>query len=207
MSSDHAGALYGILKYNKGEIDIKGIYSCFFEYEWYEKTDPDEIGMLFHLNQVFGEFPQERQHKNLKRGDVIKLSDNLTVRVMNDPVKTEGTGAVNGSGLMYDITVNGKHLIVLGDMSDEAGKIHMANGVFDGITADYVQMAHHGQCGVGEEIYKKLSPKNVIWPTPSWLYNVYEGNAKGYRTWETKNWIAAIGSVNYCTMNGDVVIK
>ncbi|MDO4488736.1 MAG: MBL fold metallo-hydrolase [Eubacteriales bacterium] len=206
--TDHAGALYKILRDHKAEVDIAGIYFTFFEYEWYQAVDPDEIGMLFHLNEVFGSFDQSRLHKSLKRNDVITLSDKLSVRVMNDPIKTEGNAAVNGSGLMYDISVDGKHLIVLGDMSLEAGNIHMNNGVLDGIICDYVQMSHHGQAGVGEEFYKRLSPRNCIWPTPSWLYNVDRSNYKGYRTWETKEWISRLNvEGNFITMNGDVIIK
>ena len=205
--TDHAGGLYAMLRDHK-DIDIKGIYYRFFEYEWYQAVDPGEIGMLYHLMQVFAEYPQDRLHKEIRRNEVYTLSPNLSFRVMNDPLKSEGNFAVNGSCEMYDITVNGKHLIVLGDMSEEVGNRHYANGVLDGLTCDYLQISHHGQCGVGETFYKVCNPRNCLWSSPSWLYYADRNNSKGYRTWETKEWFSRMNVENhYCTAEGDIIIR
>lgn len=205
--TDHVGGLYAMLRDHK-DIDIRNIYYRFFEYEWYEKVDPEEIGMLYHLMQVFAEVPAERLHSDIKRNDVIKLSDKLSVRVMNDPKKSEGTFAVNGSGVMYDITVDGKHLVILGDMSELVGNEHYSEGVLENLACDYLQVSHHGQNGVGETFYRVCDPANCIWSTTESIYNAVKGNYKGYLTWLTKEWLSKLNvKENFTTVNDDVVIR
>ncbi|MCQ2400620.1 MAG: MBL fold metallo-hydrolase [Lachnospiraceae bacterium] len=206
--TDHVGGLYAILRDHKNDIDVRNIYYRFFEYEWYEKVDPAEIGMLYHLMQVFAEVSPERLHSDIKRNDVINLSDRLSIRVMNDPKKSEGSFAVNGSGIMYDITVDGKHLVILGDMSEAVGNEHYSEGVLENLTCDYLQMSHHGQNGVGETFYKVCNPVNCIWNTTELIYNAKRGNYMGYLTYLTKEWISKLGvRNNYTTVKDDVVIR
>jgi len=205
--SDHVGSLYAIMRDHK-DIDIKGIYYRFFEYEWYQQADPSRIGMIDQLMQVFSQYPQERLHKEIKRNDVFTLSPNLSFRVMNDPKKSSDNFAGNSASVMYDITVNGKHLVVLGDMGETVGNQHYAEGVLENLTCDYLQLSHHGQSGVGETFYQVCNPRNCIWSSPSWLYYADRNNSNGYRTWETKQWIGKLNvENNYCTAEGDVCIR
>lgn len=202
--SDHVGGLYAILKDHK-DVNIENIYGSFFEYDWYAQVDPGEVGMLWVLYDELGKLPQEKVHYGIKRNDVIRLSDNLSVRVMNDIKKSEGNFAVNSSGLMYDITVNGKHLIILGDMGETVGNINYAEGVIENLVCDYLQTAHHGQNGVGEVFYRVCNPKNVIWNTTKKIFN--NENAT-YRTNEVKKWFSNLSIENhYSTVAGDVIIR
>lgn len=206
--TDHVGGLYAMLRDHKDDIDIRNIYYRFFEYEWYQENDPDEIGMLYHLMQVFADVPPERLHSDIRRNDVITLSDKLSIRVMNDPKKSEGAFAVNGSGIMYDITVDGKHLVILGDMSEAVGNDHYSDGVLENLVCDYLQMSHHGQNGVGETFYRVCDPKNCIWNTTETIYNAARGNYMGYLTYLTKEWISKLNvKNNYTTVADDVVIR
>lgn len=206
--TDHVGGLYAILRDHRDEIDVRNIYYRFFEYEWYEKVDPEEIGMLYHLMQVFAEVPPERLHPDIKRNDVIILSDKLSIRVMNDPKKSEGSFAVNGSGMMYDITVDGKHLVILGDMSEAVGNEHYSEGVLENLTCDYLQLAHHGQNGVGRTFYSVCNPVNCIWCTTDEIYNAGRGNYMGYLTYLTKEWLSRLNiKKQYTTVKDDVVIR
>lgn len=206
--SDHVGALYQILTQHAGEIDIRNIYYHFHEMEWYQRVDAAESGMTWVLNEALNALPADRVHGTLAMGDVIRLSDDMDIRVLNDPQKIEDAYAVNNSGLMYDVRLNGKHIIFLGDMGPAAGDQLLAAGVLNGITADFVQMSHHGQNGVSEAFYQALAPRNCIWPTPEWLYDSQKNNPYGFSTLETRGWIDRLSSVehNYCTKDGDVRI-
>ena len=204
---DHAGALMDILKNHTNEIDIRNIYYNFFDYNWYKTVDEGESGVVWVLLDEFSKLPQDRVHGGMKRGDSVTLSDQLSFRVLNDPLQTESAYAVNDSGLMYDITLSGKHIIVLGDMGPDAGDTFLKEGVFDGIQADYVQMSHHGQHGVSQAVYQALKPKACIWPTPAWLYDAQPNNAGGFTTYKTRAWIDALGvTENYGTRDGNVTI-
>ena len=58
--------------------------------------------------------------------------------------------------------------------------------------SDYVQMAHHGQNGVGEAVYQKIQPKYCLWPTPKWLWDNDNGGGEDsgkYHTKEVRGWM------------------
>ena len=204
---DHVGALIDILTNHQGEIDIRGIYGRLFDLSWYAEADSGESGVPWLLMEQLEKVPADRLHLDIKKGDQIVLSDKLSFRVMNDPLDVRDEYTVNNSSIMYDVCLEGKHIIYLGDMGPAAGDQHMQSGVLDGITADLVQMSHHGQNGVTREFYEKLAPKACVWPAPDWLYNARPEN-KGLVTWITKQWIEEMGiNENYCTKDGDVIIK
>lgn len=78
-------------------------------------------------------------------------------------------------------------------------------------SGDIVQMSHHGQNGVGYEVYKALNPKICLWPTPQWLWDNDKGNGPGTGPWttqETRNWMVRLGIKEYyVTKDGDQVIE
>ena len=204
--TDHVGGLYEVLKNHSGELDIRNIYYNFTDYDWYKTADPDECGMVWVLMEQLNQLDPSIVHGHMERDQEVRLSDSLSFRVMNSPVLTSGPYAVNSSGLMYDVTIDGKHLIILGDMGEEVGNQLMEAGVLDGVTADLVQMSHHGQDGVGQAFYQKLNPQACIWPTTSWIFDPGT-NPNGLLTETTKKWIADLGIArNYVTINGDVIL-
>ena len=205
---DHVGALMDILDKHAGEIDIRGIYYRFNDLGWYESVDELDSSLAGALLTRFSALPPERVHGALSRGQEYVLSEKLSFRVLNDPLMIADQYAVNNSGVMYDICMDGKHVIVLGDMGPTGGEALLSQSCFEGISCDFVQMSHHGQNGVGKEVYEKLMPKACIWPTPDWLYSATQGNLNGFMTYETKSWIDDMGiTENYCIKDGDVTIR
>lgn len=206
--SDHVGGLCAILKDHRNEVEIKKIYYCFPDYSWYRQVEPGRIGTLDSLLVQLSSFPQERLCKDLKRGDMIMVSDRLSARVLNEPRKSYDSFAVNSSSVMYDVTIDGKHLVILGDMGENVGRELMNEGILSGISCDYLQLAHHGQSGVGFGFYKACNPKNCIWCAPAWLYESAENNPYGYKTWQTKEWVNQMNvQKSFVTGYGDVVIR
>lgn len=205
---DHVGALMDILDRHAGEIDIRGIYYRFNDLSWYGSVDELDSSLAGDLLSRFSALPQGILHGNIFKGQEYVLSEGLSFRVLNDPLMIADQYAVNNSGIMYDICMDGKHVIVLGDMGPTGGELLLSQGCFDGLSCDYVQMSHHGQNGVDRSVYERLMPKACIWPTPDWLYNATEGNQNGFRTYETKTWIEDMEIMeNYCTKDGDVTIR
>lgn len=66
------------------------------------------------------------------------------------------------------------------------------------LRADAVQMAHHGQWGVEENVYQAIGPRWSFWPTPDWLWtNTPKGAEHGsgpWRTLETRGWMERLGA-------------
>ena len=206
--SDHVGGLYAMLKDHPQDIAIRGIYYHFPEREWYTAVEPGREAFLSMFLEQLAFYPAELQHKEIRRGEVIPLSENLSVRVLNDPVKSYDNFAVNSSSVMYDVAVNGKHLVILGDMGEQVGNTLMYDGVLNGTVCDFLQMAHHGQSGVGQEFYRRLAPVNCIWSCPEWLFTAQKNNENGYLTWLTKEWMTELkAEKHYSTAYGDVIIR
>ena len=61
-------------------------------------------------------------------------------------------------------------MIVMGDLSLLGGE-KLLNDRGDELKSDIVVLAHHGRGGVGEDVYRKMDPEIVIWPTTEKIYN------------------------------------
>lgn len=205
---DHVGALYSILSSGRDDIEIGDVYYNFFEQEWYYENDGDDAAMAYMTREALESLDESRRHSNISMGEMVFLSDKLSFKVLNNPIKTKGIFAGNASGIMYDINIDGKHFIILGDMSAEAGDRHMRDGALNGIVCDYVQIAHHGQTGVSDEFYNALRPENCIWPTNDYIYNAKDLNLSGLGTTRTKLCISKLPvKHNYVTLDRDVIIR
>jgi beta-lactamase superfamily II metal-dependent hydrolase len=207
---DHAGALYNILqkedaRYSSGQpadITIDGIYYNFASADWYKANDPGEASMAVSLIGTLAGRPASMLH-TVSKGQTFQI-DNATIEVMNDRYETT-TDKGNNAGIVYKVTVNGKSILFLGDMSQEGGNRILADVGAAALKSDIVQMAHHGQNGVSEAFYQAVSPSVCLWPTPSWLWSSSESK---YVIQTTKAWMTSLGvQRHYCMKDGDQVIR
>lgn len=202
---DHVGALYKILQDeaagNASGITIDGIYYSFAERDWYSVHDKDEVTMAHSIIGTFEGLPQSMLH-TVSKGQTIQVDD-VTILVMNDRYELASDKG-NNAGIVYKVYVNGKSILFLGDMAEEGGNRLLADVGAELLKSDIVQMAHHGQNGVGEAVYQAIDPTVCLWPTPEWLWkNV--GNR--YRIAETKNWLSRLNTQkHYCMKDGDQTI-
>lgn len=206
--SDHVGALTALL--NRGtDITIDNVYYNLTSIEWYQTHEAYRAEMVAQFAGALGKLPAEKLHGHVGRGDEIMVDD-VIIRVLNSPYLIENN-AINNSSVAYSMAINGKSVVFLGDMGVEAGNQLMSDYSGQTIACDILQMAHHGQHGVSENVYKTLKPKICLWPTPDWLWN--NDNGSGYNTgqWETlatRSWMEKLGvSANYCIKDGDQVIE
>ena len=87
-------------------------------------------------------------------------------------------------------------MIFLGDLGYEGGEQLLEQTDRELLRADMVQLAHHGQDGVGREVYDAIGADYCFWCTPEWLWN--NDNGLGYDThcWKTivtRGWMSDIG--------------
>lgn len=199
---DHAGALYKILQDGAQGIQIDGIYYSFASPEWYAIHDPSEQTMAASIIGTFAGLPQNILHP-VSRNQFIQVDD-VVIQVMNDRYElSEDKG--NNASIVYKMLVNGKTMLFLGDMGEAGGRRLLEQSGAEQLKVDIVQMAHHGQDGVGEEVYKAINPSICLWPTPQWLW-VNEGNK--WKIPDTKAWLSRLGEQkHYVTKDGNQVIR
>lgn len=199
---DHVGALYKILQDGAQGIQIDGIYYNFAAPEWYQIHDPDEQTMAVSLIGTFAGLPQNILHQ-VSRNQFIQVDD-VIIQVMNDRYElSEDKG--NNASIVYKMLVNGKTMLFLGDMGEAGGRRLLSEAGAEQLKVDIVQMAHHGQNGVGEEVYQAIQPSICLWPTPDWLWN-HDGSK--WPIAETKAWMTRLGTQKHYVMkDGDQVLR
>lgn len=196
---DHTGALSAYLDSGADDLDIESIYYDFPNENFVATYEPNRLEDLTNITSSLEQHvSQDTLHKN-EAGEKIELGDIVIdiVRVFN-PLITENAG--NNSSTVYKIETNGNKILFLGDLGLEGGEQLLSESEKEIENMDYVQMAHHGQNGVGEEVYEVIHPKYCLWPTPEWLW---ENTNNEYRTDETKEWISKLHvKKNYIAKDG-----
>lgn len=207
--SDHAGALADILYKHAGEIIIDGIYYSFLEDSWYAEKDANVASMVAYIKGAFAKVSPSILHGDIVAGQVIKAGP-AKIQVLNQAYK-ENNDFVNNSSVAYMVSLNGTNVVFLGDLGNTGGEHLMQDVNLAALKCKMVQMSHHGQNGVGYEVYKALRPSVCLWPTPQWLWDNDNGGGAGSGSWktqETRNWMTRLGVKEYyVTKDGDQVIE
>lgn len=216
--SDHIGALTKLLSDDQYEdLQIDNIYYSIEPQEWYEEFDSEfqsgRAAMVAQFREaVEAKLPAKKRHEYSEAGTKLVV-DEITITVLNKPYLIHGFNAINDSSVAYMLHINQKKVIFLGDLGPKAGEMFMADYAdrLDWLDCDVVQMAHHGQYGVEEEVYQVLNPEICLWPTPGWLWDNMKNGVVDAGDWDTINvrgWMDQIGvKKNLCIKDGDQVLE
>jgi len=142
--------------------------------EWVFNAEPHfkkENKVFYSILQKFEEIShilQEEEKINI---------DGLTIDIMKVPTDYndydpgyKGGSTVNDTCVVFKLIFpNGKTALFLGDLGFRAGQ-KLAEQFKEKLKSDIVQMAHHGQNGAGEDVYKLIKPQLCMWTAPIWLY-------------------------------------
>jgi mRNA degradation ribonuclease J1/J2 len=205
--TDHAGA-FEVISQNS-DIRIDQIYMSINEENWYLENEPSR-------SQDINDFFEIIENENIKDkitepqiNDTIKI-DNIIVKILGIKNPEITTNAINNSSMVMKIKVNNKKILFLGDTGTESSEKLIKNQG-NNLKADIVQMAHHGQAGATEDLYKIVNPEICLWPTPEWLWN---NNSNGtedsgpWKTKETRKWMENLKvKQNYIEKDGTQNIK
>lgn len=207
--SDHVGALNYILSHPECGITVDNLYYSFADLSWYQEYEAYRADMVEQLMNTLATLPQEKLHGDIYKGQEIWV-DNIKITVMNKPY-LQSNNSINNSSVAYMLDINGKKALFIGDMGVETGKQFIADNPPEALKCDILQMAHHGQNGVGLEVYKVMQPEVCLWPTPDWLWNNDSGSGTGSGNWKTlevRSWMAQLGvQYHVCIKDGDQVIQ
>jgi len=204
---DHAGA-FEIISQNTS-IKINKIYMSIEDKDWYLTNEPSRT---IDIEEFFKVINQEKIVEKIiepQVNDIIKI-DNITAKILGTKNPEITTNAINNSSMVIQIQVNQKKILFLGDTGTESSEKLIKNQGKN-LKSDIVQVAHHGQAGATEELYKIVNPKICLWPTIDWLWdNIADGkkNAGPFKTMETRQWMENLKvKQNYLAQDGIKSIK
>jgi beta-lactamase superfamily II metal-dependent hydrolase len=201
--SDHVGALAEILRHPRG-LTIGTIYASTPDSDWVAKYVPrDEVAEVTDFQKALK--AAGRSTTDMAVGQVLVI-DGIRIEVLGIANPEFTQNALNNSSAVLRVSDKAKTVLFLGDLGFEAGEKLLRSAGRDKLRTDYVQMAHHGQNGVGENVYRAIKPSYCFWPTPRWLWNNDAGKGTGsgsWRTLEVRAWMAKLNiKVHYISADG-----
>lgn len=162
--SDHVGAITEILNMDPMPISIGKVYYSFLNKEFLgqeqvSRRDSD-LECYDQITEAIAKLPEAEKCGTLTKGQKISVAG-AEITVMNEPFAcTENS--FNNSSVAYRVEMGGKRILFLGDMGWQAGEDFLANHTQEELKSDVLQMAHHGQRGVEEELYQEISPEGLL---------------------------------------------
>lgn len=205
---DHASVFIDIVQ-NHPEVQIGKVYFSVNDIEWYKKYGAGREKEAARFYEAINNENIKNNLHEVRLNEKIYI-DNVECEILGikNPEITEN--AFNNSSMVFKFKVNNKSIIFLGDTGKESSEKLLKNQK-DKLKSNVMQVAHHGQSGGTEELYKTINPEIVLWPTPKWLWNNDAGegfNTGPWKTIETRNWINKLDvKENIIEMNGNQSIK
>lgn len=205
--TDHINVLVEILDKHLDKFIIENVYYNFPSMEYLissgEKQEPSNTQKFYDLIK----------EKGISYRDDISLGeeftyDALTLKVIytyNEDIKINH---VNNSTTVLKAYTGGKSVIFLGDLGAEAGDELLNSEYSNELPSDIVQMAHHGQAGVRESLYKAIGAKISLWPTPDWLYKTPTEEHHWLHCDIVRKWLDDLGNFErYIAKDGGILLK
>ena len=200
---DHVGAFTEILK-NEKNIKIGEIYGSLNSPEWVdEHADGDEKETYEKLMAALD--GAGKQITEVVAGQLFNIDFTLIeiLGIKNPEIVYNG---INNSSIVFRVWDNKKSILFLADLGEEGGRKLLTSEYASRLKCDFVQMAHHGQNGVGKEVYDYIQPKYCLWPTPRWLWENDNGGGKESGAWQTvkvRKWMdGGDKKTHYCMFDG-----
>lgn len=211
IHDDHIGALYKILSDKRTDITIEEIVYDFADFEWYYEKMGNDAGIYHLFENAINEYNKHIVNKTTKYFEYtyegpVGGAVELEVNKINDLYKLD-QDPINNTSIVYLVSLsNGKHnMLIFGDLGYEGGNKFFKyldetdNEYLKYLTkriysSDIIVLSHHGQNGIDPELYKKFSPKIIVWPTSK---DIYENTNGRYYTDDTKKALSEISSIEY----------
>jgi len=166
--------------------------------------------MIKEVMDDLAAYPAEKKHENSERGTTFSYG-NVSVEILNTAYSIPiDTG--NNSSICYMITINGKKLLITGDLPYEAAGKLLEELPAEKLKADIVQMAHHGQHGGSFAFYSTVNPRYALWPSSKELWDKrkepFTEDQETYTIALTKFWMNKLGvEKNFVMADGNWVLE
>jgi beta-lactamase superfamily II metal-dependent hydrolase len=177
---DHYDALREILL-SPESVTIGHIYASMPDAEWIRANAPgDEIRAYDQFMETIGK--TQRKIEEVSLGQTFNF-DGALFEIIG--VKNPELRGINNSSIVMRVSDAHKSILFLADLGVQGGRKLLKGDYASKLPSDFVQMAHHGQNGVEENVYQKIAPQYCLWTTPEWLWDNDCGKGKGSGRWKT----------------------
>lgn len=200
---DYIGAFTEIYKDPQG-ITINEIYItdmaspelCLENASWDSMTAYEEFLELDLTNA-----------KAVSVGTVIKCG-NIDLKVLSayeDKVDELSNDLLNDGSMMLVLEGNTERMLFCSDIGKNLSE-YLLEKYGEELDCDYIQMGHHGNGGLTEEFYRKVSPNIAFFDAPNYLF--YDTTGK-YTSQENRALMEDIGAevLSFDTAPNTIVIK
>ena len=207
VHDDHLGAFVEIVK--NTDIQIDNIYVSLNDLSWYEQYESSRIDFTKEFFQTLENEKIRDKIHNPQLNEIINI-DGIKAEILGirNPEFTENAG--NEQSMVIKFDTGKTTILILGDTGVQSSE-KLIETQKAKLKSDIVQVAHHGQAGATEELYKLIDPKICLWPTPTWLWNNDAGsgeNTGNWKTFETRQWLENLNvQQNYIGKDGNVTIE
>lgn len=181
---DHVDALTALLLRSDCP-SIRHIYASMPEDAWISQHEPQPPRHLESVQEFRQAVQQTGQSIEELALDQVITIDEMTIDVLGIKNPEITPNAINNSSIVIRVADAQKSVLFTGDLGVQGGHKLLRSAQAARLTADYVQMAHHGQAGVDINFYRAVRPRFCLWPTPAWLWDNNSGKGKGSGPWQT----------------------
>lgn len=203
--NDHYDAVIDLLA-NYKDVSYEKMGAAKLPDSWADDINEEERKELQDWN-AFAKTLGDRLFE-IKEGMQFSLGS-MKVEVLAGNNPDLKTNPINDQSCVFKVSEDNFSILFLGDLGAEGGNRLLSKPCDLKCTA--VQMAHHGQGGVTEEVYKAIKPKFAFWPTPDWLWenrkylgggNIGDGP---FETPKTAEWMKSLGVHNIFSFDHTIV--
>lgn len=171
---DHVGAFNGV--YASGDVQIGTIYTVPMDYEMYKNKA--NWWDVFEIYDEFVDLTKDAENVvYLNEGDELDLFG-LKMEVFHSFDQEEMIGDAdpcNNGGMIFKLSAERDSILFLADVG-AAYSAKLLETWGDKLSADYVQMGHHGNGGMDESVYRAIAPKAAFFDAPESLMQNMELN-------------------------------
>ena len=203
--TDHFGVFNDFINQYGSQVAVETIYYSWSEQEsWYKQfTETPDVDMT-EVNAFKSAIPTGTTVIEPKTGDVFNFgsfSFKILYSPANDNYPFTGNERYNFNNLslVIKMTTSEKSILFLGDAGVAAGEWLLSNCLTTDLKADIVQMAHHGQGGVEEDVYQAIDPDYALFNCDK---AVYENTSGRLKTLIVRGWMQKLGTTNYVSKDG-----
>lgn len=194
--ADHVGALTMLLNNGSG-AEVDAVYASLPPQEWVERHADkwDRAAAQTNRNLLAAIDKIGHRVNELAPGQTLRFGGvEIEILSIRNPEITRN--AVNNQSVVFRVNAPNRSVLFLGDLGVEGGRKLLTGPYRNRLRADCVQMAHHGQKGVGREVYEAVKPEICLWPTPGFLWDNDSGggvNSGPWKTLEVRAWMDELG--------------
>lgn len=196
---DHIEALTATLQsLSSNGITIDNIYGSMLSEAWIQQYESNALAPAQALNAALAAASKSVTQPALGQNIAI---DGLNFQILQIADPSQPTGnAINNQSMVVRLSSPDTSVLFLGDLGVEGGVRLLKSSLADRLPSQYVQMAHHGQAGVGQAVYEAIGAEYALWPTPSGIWN-------WPTTLETRGWMAGTGVKHNYVMWRDGLVQ